>query len=89
MVITDALQGAVMIFATLFLLAAVVRAGGGLEAAGETLRTLHPEMMDPSSGGTLGKPFLLSFWVLVGLGILGLSPDHCTGDGLSGFPVAS
>lgn len=80
-VITDALQGAVMIFATLFLLAAVVRAGGGLETAGETLRTLHPEMMDPSSGGTLGKPFLLSFWVLVGLGILGLPQTTVRGMG--------
>jgi sodium/pantothenate symporter len=80
-VITDALQGVVMVFATIFLLAAVVRAGGGLEAAGETLRTLHPEMMDPSSGGTLGKPFLLSFWVLVGLGILGLPQTTVRGMG--------
>ncbi len=80
-VITDALQGIVMIFATLFLLGAVIQAGGGVETASQTIQNLHPEMMDPTSGGTLSKPFLLSFWVLVGLGILGLPQTTVRGMG--------
>ncbi len=80
-VITDALQGIVMIFATLFLLGAVIQAGGGIETASQAIQNLHPEMMDPTSGGTLSKPFLLSFWVLVGLGILGLPQTTVRGMG--------
>ena len=33
---------------------------------------VNPDLLTPSSGGNIGKSFIMSFWVLVGIGILGL-----------------
>ncbi len=70
--ITDAIQGIVMVFATIFLLFAVVKAGGGMESIMEKLMEINPEALTPTAGGKISQPFILSFWVLVGIGVLGL-----------------
>ena len=71
--ITDALQGVVMIIASVVVFMAVLEAGGGVEKCVQTLKAIDPGLLTPSgAGGKIPAPFLFSFWVLVGLGILGL-----------------
>ncbi len=72
-VLTDAVQGMVMIVAALVILAAVLHAGGGMENCVRQLREIDPALLTPfGPGDSLPAPMLLSFWVLVGLGVLGL-----------------
>ncbi len=70
--LTDAIQGVVMLFATIFLFFAVSRAGGGMENITRTLMETNPDMLTPTAGGNIAKPFILSFWMLVGVAVLGL-----------------
>ena len=71
--ITDALQGVVMIIASVVVFMAVLEAGGGVEKCVQALKAIDPGLLTPSgAGGKIPAPFLFSFWVLVGLGILGL-----------------
>ena len=71
--ITDALQGVVMIIASVVVFMAVLEAGGGVEKCVQTLKAIDPGLLTPSgAGGKIPGPFLFSFWILVGLGILGL-----------------
>lgn len=72
-VLTDLAQGFIMLFAATAVLWAVVDAGGGVAAIMDTLRTIDPGLLEPTgAGGKIPVPFLMSFWVLVGLGVLGL-----------------
>ncbi|MDL2266622.1 sodium/pantothenate symporter [Desulfovibrio sp. OttesenSCG-928-G15] len=72
-VITDVVQGFVMLFAAVALLVGIVDAGGGLAACMEKLARIDPGLIAPTGAqGKIPVPFLLSFWVLVGLGVLGL-----------------
>ncbi len=70
--ITDAIQGVVMVFATIFLLFAVIKAGGGMENIMIKLAETNPAALTPTAGGKIAQPFILSFWILVGIGVLGL-----------------
>lgn len=70
--ITDAIQGVIMMFATLFLLIAVIVKGGGISNITSEMLASSPAMLSPTGGGTISIPFILSFWILVGFGILGL-----------------
>lgn len=71
--LTDAVQGVVMVVAALVILAAVLHAGGGMEHCVRKLREIDPALLTPfGPGDSLPAPMLLSFWVLVGLGVLGL-----------------
>ena len=81
-VLTDALQGIVMLAASVVVFAASVHACGGLENAMQSLRSIDPMLLSPSgAGGSIPAPYLLSFWVLVGFGILGLpqTTQRCFG----------
>lgn len=72
-VLTDIVQGVVMLFASVAVLWGVVDAGGGLTNVMRTLEAIDPGLLRPSGdGGGTPAPFLLSFWVLIGLGVLGL-----------------
>ncbi len=72
-VLTDAAQGLVMLFASVAVLWGVIDAGGGLAAITEKLHAIDPGLLAPTGAGDgIPTPFLLSFWVLVGLGVLGL-----------------
>lgn len=35
-----------------------------------TIGEINPDLLRPDSGGNIAKPFILSFWVLVGIGLL-------------------
>lgn len=71
--LTDAVQGVVMLVASVLVLLAVVEKGGGMESCMAALERIDPGLITPSGpGGAVPRPFILSFWVLVGLGILGL-----------------
>lgn len=70
--LTDAIQGVVMIFATLFLLLGILKAGGGIDSIMTKLAEVNPAALTPTAGGKISQPFILSFWVLVGFGVLGL-----------------
>lgn len=70
--LTDAIQGIVMLIATVFLFLAVRSAGGGMENITRTLMETNPSMLTPTAGGNIAKPFILSFWMLVGVAVLGL-----------------
>ena len=53
-----------------------------MENAMQSLRAIDPMLLSPSgAGGSIQAPYLLSFWVLVGFGILGLpqTTQRCFG----------
>jgi len=70
--ITDTIQGIVMIIATLFLIFALNKAGGGMANITRNIYEINPDLLTPTSGGNVAKSFMLGFWVLVGVGVLGL-----------------
>ena len=81
-VLTDTIQGVMMLIASVAILFAVVSAGGGVENIMNTLRAADPKLLTPGGAGdAIPKPYILSFWVLVGIGILGLpqTTQKCMG----------
>ncbi len=81
-VLTDAIQGVVMVVAVVVVLLAVMQAGGGMEQCITTLKSIDPGLITPTGPKeAVPQPFILSFWVLVGLGILGLpqTTQRCMG----------
>ncbi len=86
-VMTDTLQGIIMTFGTFLLLFFVLRAGGGLENITAQLSQINPgwDLMGkgPYSEGNiqLSPGYLISFWVLVGVGVLGLPQTAVRGMG--------
>jgi len=79
-VITDTIQGLVMIFGTILILYAIIKAGGGVDAITTKLDIVNPEWSMPTGNGTT-KTFVLSFWILVGVGVLGLPQTAVRGMG--------
>ncbi|SHH37239.1 sodium/pantothenate symporter [Ferrimonas marina] len=70
---TDALQGVIMVLGMLALLLGVIHHGGGLANLTSQMSAIDPALLDPKGPDQfLSWPFLLSFWVLVGIGTLGL-----------------
>lgn len=70
--ITDAIQGIVMLLATGLLFFIILEKGNGMENIMQILLKTNPNLLTPDSNGAVSKPFILSFWMLVGVGILGL-----------------
>lgn len=71
-VLTDAIQGCVMLIAAGILFFTLLKLGGGMENIMLKIQSIDPSLLEPTSGGKLAKSFVLSFWVLVGIAILGL-----------------
>lgn len=72
-ILTDAIQGVMMMAAAVVVLWAVLDAGGGMEASMNTLAAHDPALLTPQGpANAIPAPMLFSFWILVGLGILGL-----------------
>ncbi|WP_028117638.1 sodium/pantothenate symporter [Ferrimonas senticii] len=70
---TDALQGLVMVFGMVALFVGLLVKGGGISAMTSELARIDPALLDPQGPNQfLSWPFLLSFWVLVCFGTLGL-----------------
>ncbi|MCR4962546.1 MAG: sodium/pantothenate symporter [Firmicutes bacterium] len=68
-VFTDAIQAVVMVVATVTITCAIIKAGGGVESIVDRIAAANPSMLDANA---VPKPQILSFWVLVGIGLLGL-----------------
>lgn len=72
-VMTDTVQGVMMIIGTIALLAGIIHAGGGLGEMITELHAIDPALITPYGPGEfLSKPFMMSFWVLVCFGMIGL-----------------
>ncbi|RPF54411.1 sodium/pantothenate symporter [Aquisalibacillus elongatus] len=71
--VTDTLQGIVMFFGTLLLLIGVIIAGGGLDQIFTDLTNENPNLVTPyGNDGNLSALYVSSFWILVGVGVIGL-----------------
>lgn len=72
-VLTDIIQGIVMLGASFAILFGVINAGGGITAIVERLGAIDPGLLRPTgANNSIPVPMLFSFWVLVGIGVLGL-----------------
>ena len=72
-VLTDTVQGLVMLIGTVLLLGATLVATGGMENAMTTLHAIDPRLLTPTGvDDKLSATFMLSFWVLVCFGLIGL-----------------
>lgn len=72
-VLNDTLQGFIMLLGTIILLVATVHKAGGLAAATEALKAIDPKLITPQGADDiLSMPFMVSFWVLVCFGVIGL-----------------
>lgn len=72
-VLTDTVQGLVMLIGTMLLLGATLVATGGMENAVTTLHVIDPRLLTPTGvDDKLSATFMLSFWVLVCFGLIGL-----------------
>lgn len=71
--LTDAVQGSVMFIGTLILLIATVIAGGGIPNIISDLTAENPNLITPYGfDGGLTPLYVSSFWILVGVGVVGL-----------------
>lgn len=71
-VITDTIQGIIMIIGTGLIIYSIIKVGGGMDAISATLNEVNPVWSTPLSGEHFSKGYIMSFWVLVGVGTLGL-----------------
>lgn len=70
---TEAVQGVVMFIGTLILLIATVMAGGGIPKIMADLSKENPNLITPYGfDGSLSPLYVSSFWILVGVGVVGL-----------------
>ncbi|MBT2698149.1 sodium/pantothenate symporter [Bacillus sp. ISL-40] len=71
--ITDTIQGVVMFGGTLILLIATIKAGGGIPKIISDLAAENPNLISPyGAERSLTPSFVSSFWILVGIGVVGL-----------------
>src|SRR4051812_5489620 len=71
--LTDAVQGVVMFMGPLILLIATIKAGGGIPKIISDLAAENPNLISPfGAERTLTPAYVSSFWVLVGIGVVGL-----------------
>lgn len=73
-VLTDTIQGIVMLVGTGLLLAGIIVATGGIENAIARLEAINPQLISPFGidERPLDFTFMASFWVLVCFGLIGL-----------------
>ncbi|MDR0552073.1 MAG: sodium/pantothenate symporter [Spirochaetaceae bacterium] len=69
--ITDTLCALVMLLGIGVLTAALLNSGGGIEKIMEKI-SRQPELLEPTGGGKLPVPFLISQWLLCGFCTMGL-----------------
>lgn len=72
-VLTDAMQGIMMLIGTVALLWGVIHAGGSVGELVTKLHDIDPSLVTPyGPHHFISQPFILSFWVLVCFGVIGL-----------------
>lgn len=71
--LTETVQGIVMLLGTIILLVATVIAGGGMSSIMQELVAENPNLVSPfGAEKTLTPLYVSSFWILVGVGVIGL-----------------
>ena len=70
--ITDMIQGLIMIFSTIILLFAVINYGGGIDQITTNLININEKIIPFGATGSLTPSYVSSFWVLVGVGVIGI-----------------
>ncbi|MGD6782054.1 sodium/pantothenate symporter [Sutcliffiella horikoshii] len=71
--ITDGVQGIIMVVGTVVILAGTIIAGGGIPAIMSDLMAENPNLITPFGAyGSLTPLYVSSFWILVGVGVVGL-----------------
>ncbi|MCP3738949.1 sodium/pantothenate symporter [Rossellomorea sp. BNER] len=71
--ITDSVQGIIMLLGTIILLVATIIAGGGIDNIMHDLKAENPNLLSPyGSDRSLTATYLSSFWILVGVAVVGL-----------------
>lgn len=71
--LTDAVQGSIMFIGTIILLVATIIAGGGIPNIMNELVAENPNLITPyGADGSLTPAYVSSFWILVGIGVVGL-----------------
>ncbi len=71
--LTDALQGVVMVLGTVAMIAGIAHTSGGMRAVMEKIAAVNPALLTPfGPENFVAKPFIMSFWVLVCFGTVGL-----------------
>ncbi|WP_064615367.1 sodium/pantothenate symporter [Streptobacillus moniliformis] len=70
--ITDAIQGLIMMISTFVLFVVIVNKVGSMSEITSTIKSIDPNLLTPDAGSAISRPYILSFWILVGIGILGL-----------------
>ncbi len=78
---TDTLQGIIMVIGGFIILFTIVSVAGGFDSLIDKLNVANPDWADITAGGSTTKPYVLSFWVLVGIGVLGLPQTAVRGMG--------
>lgn len=72
-VLTDVLQGFVMLSSSIIILFVVIYAAGGVKNCITKLYDIDPALITPTGpNGFVSKSMAFSFWILVGLGVIGL-----------------
>lgn len=72
-VLTDTVQGLVMLFGTLILMVGVFSYGGGVRSVMDKLAAINPDLITPYGvKNFITVPWIVSFWILVGFGVIGL-----------------
>ncbi len=72
-VITDTVQGCMMLIGTVILLWGVIQVGGSVGELVTELHRIDPALVTPYGPDQfLSQPFMLSFWILVCFGVIGL-----------------
>ena len=62
-----------MLVGTTIILIATVIAGGGIEKIMQELVQINPKLITPfGADGSLTKSYVTSFWILIGIGVVGL-----------------
>ena len=71
--LSDTVQGMIMLIGTIILLIATIIAGGGLPNIMSELVSINPNLISPfGSEQELTPVYVSSFWILVGVGVIGL-----------------
>ena len=71
--LSDTLLGIIMLVGTTIILIATVIAGGGIEKIMQELVQINPKLITPfGADGSLTKSYVTSFWILIGIGVVGL-----------------
>lgn len=78
---TDTIQGIIMVIGGFIILFTIVSTAGGFDNMIDKLNVVNPDWSDITAGGTTGKAYVMSFWVLVGIGVLGLPQTAVRGMG--------